>query len=423
MGKEEADKNKSNNIDSRGNRKRGHGYPAHAPSSPNKPPTKSFRSIARHVSFMDDRSASTSRVCFSSSTSSLTKGESSKHTSFRKSPAGLSKDDHEICQSESEISFKILEGSSVWIKTRGPGTPTDGATKWLNFRDAKRDSHHSEIYKCGVEGECKSDWSSRVIHSLSDVDIPNVSRSRVLLNYHPNGSIHLLGEGEYGYVVRGILKNAPMDKDIVAKYFKKDRSSLEDILDEARVLLYLQDTGYVPRVYGLIETNRKDCDPILIQECFGDGVTLDDLLDRKISKKIWLSICLQVASGLWKIHQKGVLINDIKLDNILVDYRGDFQHIRFIDMGIATFRSSYVSSGPEAAMAECSHLAPEVRKLKPSSPKSDIYGLGFVMTTIGRQAFIEELVALGNKLMSEKPNHRYSLPVTINRLNSLLRNA
>ncbi|XP_064609318.1 uncharacterized protein LOC135473398 [Liolophura sinensis] len=249
--------------------------------------------------------------------------------------------------------------------------------------------------------------------SLSTVSIPSISRTDLDLEYLDDGACDILGEGGYGYVQRGRLEQDEMATNIAAKFFKPNRASVEEIEREAKIQRYLQDTGAVPKVHGLINMASKGGDPILVQECVGQGTTVEDLMARGADRKTWLQFTLQAAQGLQKIHQKGVLLNDIKFDNILLDESLESLKVKFVDMGMATFNSSYTSTVKPADMVDCHHIAPEVVNQAPSSVKSDLYSLGYVLRVIGEDAHLPDLEMLGSLLMRDNPAQRLSLPVFI----------
>ena len=90
------------------------------------------------------------------------------------------------------------------------------------------------------------------------------------------------------------------------------------------MLMFLQDTGITPRLYGLrrrFDVNKQPSEYCIIMEYFGDGRTLFNVMSDKIPLRTdeWLDIVGQLVAGLRLIHRKGVLINDLKADNILVD--------------------------------------------------------------------------------------------------------
>ena len=87
---------------------------------------------------------------------------------------------------------------------------------------------------------------------------------------------------------------------------------------------------------------------------FVSGRTLYDLIEGCLAESVvlftkhWLELCYQLAVSLQNMNDKGILHNDIKTDNILVDLKADDVRIYFIDFGQATFRSGGILHFDEA---------------------------------------------------------------------------
>ena len=120
--------------------------------------------------------------------------------------------------------------------------------------------------------------------------------------------------------------------------------------------------------------------------------TLDDVMqacldDKFMSKKDWINVCWFLAICLQDMHEFGVLHNNLRTDNILIEFRDKPVNIYFTDLRKATFRRG--SMLPLNYEIECNdfqkdHLAPEVCQYMPSSPESDIYSLGKVFEEIDK---------------------------------------
>ena len=113
------------------------------------------------------------------------------------------------------------------------------------------------------------------------------------------------------------------------------------------------------------------------------------------------------------MHDKGILHNDIKTDNILVDLKPNDVRVYFIDFGQATFRSGGVLHFDEGNEGDDSddtddYLAPEVRSGSRSSPKSDIYSLGVILADIADE-FCEWLGQLADDMCEQEPAKRPTL--------------
>ncbi|XP_064600829.1 uncharacterized protein LOC135467006 [Liolophura sinensis] len=251
--------------------------------------------------------------------------------------------------------------------------------------------------------------------SVDDTSLPTVSSHDIKLATNENGSITVLGKGVYGFVIRGQLKEGNKLHDIVAKFFRADKNSLEAVLNEARILHFLGATGAVPRVYGILQSDQLSPRPILIQECFANGQDLYKFLESAPPKSAWITACIAATEGLLKIHAKGVLLNDIKPDNILID---EASNVRYIDMGMATLNESFLyPTGP--LLEKCHHLAPEIVRGEPTTKMSDIFSLGIVLQMIGENGDVPDLLSISQLMTCPDPFLRCSLSNVITLLQSL----
>jgi serine/threonine protein kinase len=92
----------------------------------------------------------------------------------------------------------------------------------------------------------------------------------------------------------------------------------------------------------------------------------------------------QLIHGLSALHQRGIIHRDVKVENALVQADGG---VKLVDFGLATpvwdtAAASVLSGSP-------GHMAPELLRKKPLSPKADCFGVGVLLfsTLCGRRPF------------------------------------
>ena len=121
------------------------------------------------------------------------------------------------------------------------------------------------------------------------------------------------------------------------------------------------------------------------------------------------------------MHDKGILHNDIKTDNILVELKPKDVRIYFIDFGQATFRSGGILHFDEDDISDDTedYLAPEVCNGLQSSPKSDIYSLGIIFADIADE-FCECLGQLADDMCEQEPTNRPTLEEITDTLEELI---
>ncbi|XP_033747881.1 L-type lectin-domain containing receptor kinase IX.2-like [Pecten maximus] len=214
-----------------------------------------------------------------------------------------------------------------------------------------------------------------------------------LLNHQEFQFLNLLGKGAKGSVYLAMANNTV--PTAVKVYHSEYSTKLQqDILNESGILSILQDTGFVPRVYGLLPDQSDVRKHMLVQEFYGNGRTLWSILNGRdpnvvINTEIKINIAYQLVFALKAIHDKDVLLNDIKSNNVLVDTSTPDFRIRYIDFDLATFRGSYqysIQAGNAFAAIfggqTFSWLAPEVRMGGQTTPQSDIYSVGYLISEL-----------------------------------------
>ena len=127
-----------------------------------------------------------------------------------------------------------------------------------------------------------------------------------------------------------------------------------------------------------------------------EGQTLRQLIDAGGGNGIALSNALkyaiQIADGLSKAHQAGVVHRDLKLSNIMVTGDG---RVKILDFGVAklTQPSTGVRDAPRTEVGmiigTAGYMSPEQAEAKPVDARSDIFSFGAVLYEIvtGRAAF------------------------------------
>ena len=123
-----------------------------------------------------------------------------------------------------------------------------------------------------------------------------------------------------------------------------------------------------------------------------------------------LELCYKLTINLENMHDKGILHNDIKTNNILVELKLNDVRIYFIDFGQATFRSGGFLHFDEGDKSDDTDdcLAPEVHSGSNYSPKSDIYSLGVIFADIADE-FCDYLGQLADDMCEVEPSKRPTL--------------
>ncbi|KAH9504376.1 hypothetical protein Btru_063443, partial [Bulinus truncatus] len=183
--------------------------------------------------------------------------------------------------------------------------------------------HHRHGHRYSSGSRIKHSGTGYQKFSLDQIKVPTIEKDRVRFACDENGDWAEIGRGSYGCVYLGLLDGIV---EVAIKDFYES-SSWDLVIHEARMLMFLQDTGITPKFYGLrrrFDVSKQPSEYCIIMEYFGDGRTLFNVMSDKIAltRDAWLDIVGQLVAGLRLIHRKNILINDLKADNILIDLTG-----------------------------------------------------------------------------------------------------
>lgn len=172
------------------------------------------------------------------------------------------------------------------------------------------------------------------------------------------------------YLARDVVLN----KEVALKFIK-DKSfnndfEYEQFKNEARVLGTFNHP-HIMKIYNVGEYNGV---PFTSFELL-KGKTLKEVLDNrgKLSFDEAIDYILQILDAVNNMHEKEVLHNDLKPDNMIVLIDGN---IKIFDFGIATHAFDRESKELHGTIK---YLAPEVLQYRKYSYQSDIYSLGVVL--------------------------------------------
>lgn len=194
---------------------------------------------------------------------------------------------------------------------------------------------------------------------------------------------------------------------------------------EAFVHLTLADHPSFPKAIGVVDIEGA---PSLVLEFLGDKETgavfsLSQAIKQptqSLTQRDWFGIITDIVNGIQVLHAKGLLHNDLKPNNVLLqwNYSGKRWHAFIIDMGKVSTQTIPLKHRhmPEADREEYKdgtlyqHLAPEyMLDQQPMSVQTDIYSVGKMLGRIeGRvvkSRILRELVA---EMTNIKPRLRPS---------------
>ncbi len=182
-----------------------------------------------------------------------------------------------------------------------------------------------------------------------------------------------------------VLKRHAAVKVIPLNEFS-NQEAISRFLQEGKALARLQH----PQIVSVYSLGQTEGFAYLAME-FVDGSTLHTLSRRRlVSVSDSLRIFIDVAEGLYHVHDNSIIHRDLKPGNIMV---GKDARAKLIDFGIAKIgdkeEEGIVKTQTGIVIGTLNYIAPELFRGDLPSVKSDLYALGLVLyeSLTGRTPF------------------------------------
>ena len=167
------------------------------------------------------------------------------------------------------------------------------------------------------------------------------------------------------------------DRIVAIKILKDEYLSNEDFKrrfkNESKAIAVLSHPNIV-RVYNVSFGDRLQ---YIVME-YVDGITLKEYIEQQgvINWKEAVHFTGQILAALQHAHDKGIVHQDIKPQNIMLLQDGT---IKVTDFGIARFSRMDNNTTSENAIGSVHYISPEQARGEMTDDKADIYSVGVVM--------------------------------------------
>ena len=197
--------------------------------------------------------------------------------------------------------------------------------------------------------------------------------------------IRPIGRGGMGLVY--LAKDQTLDREVALKFLppslSSDREAKERFIHEAKAVSGL-DHPHIAMVHEIDETADHQ---LFIAMGYYPGETLKQKIEKgAVSSEKTIDYAIQLASGLAKVHQHGVIHRDIKPGNIMVT---EEDSVKLLDFGLAklSYSSGYTQVGQ--MMGTVSYMSPEQARGVEVDHRTDIWSMGIVLYEIltGKRPF------------------------------------
>ena len=181
-----------------------------------------------------------------------------------------------------------------------------------------------------------------------------------------------LGEGGMGVVYKA--EDTKLKRFVALKFLSqgstKDPKAVERFMNEAQTASSL-DHANICTIYEINETEKGQ---LFIAMAHYEGEALNQTIATgPLSVDDAIDIANQVAEGLGRAHEAGIMHRDIKPENIIITPRGE---AKILDFGLAKLstRSSLTKEG--AIAGTISYMSPEQLNGQDVDHRTDIWSLG-----------------------------------------------
>ena len=244
----------------------------------------------------------------------------------------------------------------------------------------------------------------------------------------------LIGEGGMGVVYRGMDTQLcrPVAIKVLPSQLTSDPARKQRFLQEARAAARISH----PAVAQIFYADEQDDITFLVMELV-EGKTLREKIEAgDLDLLGGVDLVIQVADGLAKAHELGVVHRDIKPANVMVTKDG---HVKILDFGLAKLLDRdptpaipgstgsvdppAQSTLPGVVMGTAAYMSPEQVRGVAVDGRSDIFSLGillFELTTgtspFRRESFLDSMHAVAFEQPPSLSSIRSHLPDELQRI-------
>lgn len=194
-----------------------------------------------------------------------------------------------------------------------------------------------------------------------------------------------LAEGGMGVVYKA--EDLRLRRLVALKFlppdFTKDERAKKRFGREARAASALDH----PNIAVVHDIGESPDGQSFICMAYYEGRTVKQQLDRgPLDAKLALKIAAQVADGLQRAHEAGIVHCDIKPANLIVTNRGE---VKILDFGVVRLGGETKSSSTSTTGGTLAYMSPEQARGETVDNRSDLFSLGVVMYEMitGRRPF------------------------------------
>jgi serine/threonine-protein kinase len=214
-----------------------------------------------------------------------------------------------------------------------------------------------------------------------------------------------LGRGGMGIVYKA--EDTKLDRLVALKFLPPQLSSDDDakkrFVQEAKAASGL-DHARICTIYEIGESAEESGEnQLFIVMAYYEGQTLKYRLEEGLEDSQRLSIAAQLADGLERAHEAGIVHRDIKPANIMVTNRGE---VKILDFGVAKLAGGIDLTKTGSTIGTAAYMSPEQVRAEPTDHRTDLWSLGVILYEMfaGQRPFAGQYdAATAYAILNEEP--------------------
>jgi tRNA A-37 threonylcarbamoyl transferase component Bud32 len=211
-----------------------------------------------------------------------------------------------------------------------------------------------------------------------------------------------LGGGAMGVVYKA--SDVRLKRTVALKFLPpeltRDAEARQRFVHEAQAASTLDH----PNICTIFEIDSAPDGQLFIAMAYYEGATLKRRMDGgPLPIDDAVDIAIQIAQGLAKAHQAGIVHRDIKPANVMVTNDG---LVKIVDFGIAKLTGQTDMTRTGATLGTAAYMSPEQISGEAADQQSDIWALGAVLYEMltGQRAFAgEHPISVVNAILNSEP--------------------
>ena len=184
-----------------------------------------------------------------------------------------------------------------------------------------------------------------------------------------------LGSGGMGVVYKA--HDSKLDRTVALKFLPPALSTDDDaktrFIQEARAASALDHAN----ICTIHDVGEDEDGKLFIVMSYYDGETLKyGMQSGALEQKEAVRIAHQIARGLARAHEAGIVHRDVKPANIMVTNRGD---VKILDFGVAKLSQSLDLTKAGSTVGTAAYMSPEQARGEAVDSRADIWSIGILL--------------------------------------------